>query len=38
MAVYLYGPAGTGKSNLAKQIAKHLKLNFYPMSYYYARI
>jgi len=32
MAVYLYGPAGTGKSNLAKQIAKYLKLNFYPMS------
>jgi AAA domain (dynein-related subfamily) len=32
MAVYLYGPAGTGKSNLAKQIAKFLKLNFYPMS------
>jgi hypothetical protein len=32
MAVYLYGPAGTGKSNLAKQIAKYLKLDFYPMS------
>jgi AAA domain (dynein-related subfamily) len=32
IAVYLYGPAGTGKSALAKQIAKHLKLNFYPMS------
>jgi hypothetical protein len=32
IAVYLYGPAGTGKSQLAKQIAKHLKLNFYPMS------
>ena len=32
MAVYLYGPAGTGKSAMAKQIAKHLKLNFYPMS------
>ena len=31
-AVYLYGPAGTGKSQLAKQIAKFLKLNFYPMS------
>jgi cobaltochelatase CobS len=32
MAVYLYGPAGTGKSAMAKQIAKHLKLDFYPMS------
>lgn len=32
LAVYLYGPAGTGKSNLAKQIAEHLKLDFYPMS------
>lgn len=32
IAVYLYGPAGTGKSQLAKQIAKYLKLNFYPMS------
>lgn len=32
MAVYLYGPAGTGKSAMAKQIAKYLKLNFYPMS------
>jgi cobaltochelatase CobS len=31
-AVYLYGPAGTGKSNLAKQIASYLKLDFYPMS------
>lgn len=32
LAVYLYGPAGTGKSNLAKQIAKYMKLDFYPMS------
>jgi cobaltochelatase CobS len=32
MAVYLYGPAGTGKSAMAKQIAKYLKLKFYPMS------
>jgi DNA replication protein DnaC len=32
MAVYLYGPPGTGKSAMAKQIAEHLKLNFYPMS------
>jgi MoxR-like ATPase len=31
-AVYLYGDAGTGKSNLAEQIAKYLKLDFYPMS------
>jgi hypothetical protein len=31
-AVYLYGPAGTGKSQLAKQIAEFLKLDFYPMS------
>jgi DNA replication protein DnaC len=32
LAVYLYGPAGTGKSNLAEQIARRLKLEFYPMS------
>lgn len=31
-SVYLYGSAGTGKSNLAEQIAKYLKLDFYPMS------
>ena len=31
-AVYLYGPAGTGKSALAEQVAEHLGLNFYPMS------
>jgi cobaltochelatase CobS len=31
-ACYLYGPAGTGKSNLAEQIAKYFKLDFYPMS------
>jgi AAA domain (dynein-related subfamily) len=32
MAPYLYGPPGTGKSNTAEQIAKHLNLEFYPMS------
>jgi hypothetical protein len=31
-AVYLYGPAGTGKSKLAEQIAEALDLNFYPAS------
>jgi len=31
-AIYLYGPAGTGKSKLAEQLAKSLNLNFYPMS------
>lgn len=28
--VYLYGPAGTGKSHLARQVAEALGLNFYP--------
>ena len=32
MLLILYGPAGTGKSNLAKQIAKHMGLEFLPMS------
>lgn len=31
-AVYLYGPAGTGKSRLAEDIADALDLNFYPAS------
>lgn len=31
-SVYLYGPAGTGKSALAEQLAEHLNLDFYPMS------
>ena len=31
-AVYLYGPAGTGKSKLAEQVAKALDLDFYPAS------
>ena len=31
-AVYLYGPAGTGKSALAEQVAEYLELEFYPMS------
>ena len=31
-AVYCYGSAGTGKSEMAKQLAEALHLNFYPMS------
>lgn len=31
-AVYLYGPAGTGKSQLAEDVAKALSLIFYPAS------
>jgi adenosyl cobinamide kinase/adenosyl cobinamide phosphate guanylyltransferase len=31
-SVYLHGPAGTGKSKLAEQLAKALKLDFYPAS------
>lgn len=31
-SVYLYGPAGTGKSALAEQVAEHIGLDFYPMS------
>jgi cobaltochelatase CobS len=31
-AVYLYGPAGTGKSELAKDASKALGLKFYPAS------
>lgn len=31
-AVYMYGPAGTGKSALAEQIADALELDFYPAS------
>lgn len=30
--VYLYGPAGTGKSYMARQIAEALGLDFYPQS------
>ncbi len=30
--VYLFGPAGTGKSTLAKQVADALSLNFYSVS------
>lgn len=30
--VYLYGPAGTGKSYLARQVAEELGLDFYPQS------
>ena len=32
MDVYLYGPAGTGKSYMARQIAEELGLEFYPQS------
>lgn len=32
MDVYLYGPAGTGKSYMARQIAEALELDFYPQS------
>lgn len=31
-AVYLYGPAGTGKSQLAKDISEAAELDFYPAS------
>lgn len=31
-AVYMYGPSGTGKSQLAKDIADALELDFYPAS------
>lgn len=31
-AVYCYGPAGTGKSELAKQLSEALEIPFYPMS------
>jgi hypothetical protein len=31
-AVYMYGPAGTGKSALAEQVADALELEFYPAS------
>ena len=31
-AVYCYGQAGTGKSEMAKQLAEALNLKFYPMS------
>ena len=31
-AVYLHGPAGTGKSRLAEDIAEALDLDFYPVS------
>jgi cobaltochelatase CobS len=31
-AVYMYGPAGTGKSQLAEDIAQALELAFYPAS------
>lgn len=30
--LYLYGPSGTGKSELARQIAEIMELDFYPMS------
>lgn len=32
IGVYLYGPAGTGKSHLAKQVAKRLNLDYYEES------
>jgi cobaltochelatase CobS len=31
-AVYLHGPAGTGKSKIAEQAAEYLNLSFYPVS------
>lgn len=31
-AVYMYGPAGTGKSQLAEDVAEALELEFYPAS------
>lgn len=32
IGVYLYGPAGTGKSHLARQVAKRLGLDYYEAS------
>ena len=37
-AVYLYGPAGTGKSALAEQVAEHLGLRFLSYVNRYARV
>lgn len=31
-AVYLYGPAGTGKSEIAKQLAEAMELEYFPAS------